>query len=243
MIFANVRHSLTRDDAQLALRLIARGSGNAQEDAEAKLRDDGFDALLDDPALLGALLEGSLGMRASLPLFCFVVVRNALLRVGERERAMADYLAAIVLHFGVRDNAHRIGAADDERYDTLVALLRDADGPDPRRAFLVRAHLGNYSLWISGLFPDHIEQKRWRRGGPDLDYYEEMGKRGFMLAADHRLAQAYGMAAIFQGAAERFSRLRVALNVVSDAMLFPNVHTAERLMRQVRDESRWRNAS
>jgi hypothetical protein len=64
-----------------------------------------------------------------------------------------------------------------------------------------------------------------------------------MLAADHRLAQAYGMAAIFQGAAERFSRLRVALNVVSDAMLFPNVHTAERLMRQVRDESRWRNAS
>jgi hypothetical protein len=30
---------------------------------------------------------------------------------------------------------------------------------------------------------------------------------------------------------------------VSDALLFPNVHTPERLMRQVRDEARWRLAS
>jgi hypothetical protein len=70
-----------------------------------------------------------------------------------------------------------------------------------------------------------------------------MGRRGFQLAADHRLAHDYGMAALFQGAAERFGRLRVALNAVSDTMLFPSVHTPERLMRQVRDESRWRHAS
>jgi hypothetical protein len=243
MIFANVRHSLTRDDAQLAVRLLARGSGEAQEAAEATLRNDGIDGVLDDPALLGALMEHPLGSRASLPLFCYVVVRNALLRAGEADRALADYTAAIVLHFGVRDGATRISAADDEQYDTLAALLRDADGPDPRRAFLVRAHLGNYALWISGLYPDRIEQRRWRRGGPDLEYYEEMGRRGFLLAADHRLAQEHGMAALFQVVAERFGRVRVALNAVSDAMFFPHHHTPERLMRQVRDGSRWRMAS
>lgn len=243
MILANVRHSLTRDDAQLVVRLLARGSGEAQDSAEAALRDGGIDKLLDDPALLGALMEHPLGSRASLSLFCYVVVRNALLKAGETERALADYTAAIVLHFGIRDAAHRIGAADDEQYDTLAMLLRDAEGPDPRRAFLVRAHLGNYALWISGLFPDHIEQRRWRRGGPDLEYYEEMGRRGFQLAADHRLAHDYGMTALFQIAAERFGRVRSALNAVSDSMLFPNLHTPERLMRQVRDESRWRMAS
>jgi hypothetical protein len=243
MIFANVRHSLTRDDAQLAVRLLARGSGAAQDAAEAALRDDGIDGVLDDPALLGALMEHPLGTRASLPLFCYVVVRNALLRAGEADRALADYTAAIVLHFGARDAAHRLSPADDERYDTLAALLRDVEGPDHRRAFLVRAHLGNYALWISGLFPDHIEHRRWRRGGPDLEYYEELGKRGFQLAADHRLAHDFGMASLFQGVAERFSRVRMALNAVSDAMLFPHRHTPERLMRQVRDESRWRMAS
>jgi hypothetical protein len=236
MIFANVRHSLTRDDAQLAVRLLARGSSEAQDAAEATLRNDGIDGVLDDPALLGALMEHPLGSYASLPLFCYVVVRNALLRAGESDRALADYTAAIVLHFGARGAAHRISAADDEQYDTLAALLRDADGPDQRRAFLVRAHLGNYALWISGLFPDHIEHRRWRRGGPDVEYYEEMGRRGFQLAADHRLAHDYGMTALFQVAAERF-------NAVSDAMLFPHLHTPERLMRQVRDGSRWRMAS
>jgi hypothetical protein len=35
--------------------------------------------------------------------------------------------------------------------------------------------------------------------------------------------------------AERFGVMRVALNRVSDRLLFPNVHTPERLMRQVTD--------
>jgi hypothetical protein len=51
MILANVRQHLTRDDAQLALRLIARGSSDVIEEAETTLREQGMDALLDDPRL------------------------------------------------------------------------------------------------------------------------------------------------------------------------------------------------
>ena len=79
-------------------------------------------------------------------------------------------------------------------YDAIVELCEDLDDPDARRSFLVRTHLGNYALWLSGIFPDYIEQRRWRRGGPDLEYYEEMGRRGFQLAADHRLAEEHGLA-------------------------------------------------
>ena len=243
MIVANVRASLGREDAQLALRLLARRSPSDLESAEAQLRDNGIDALLDDPRLLGALLEDPLGARASLPLFSYVVMRHALKQVGETDRVLADYTAAILLHFGLRDRAARVGEADDEEYDTLAALLDAADGPDARRNFLVRAHLGNYALWLSGLFPDWIEHRRWRRGGPDIDYYEDLGRRGFQLAADHRLAHEHGLSALYQEAAQRFGRLRMALNVVSDSLLFPHHHTPERLMRQVRDESRWRMTS
>ncbi|HEU6451752.1 MAG TPA: hypothetical protein VFT57_10055, partial [Gemmatimonadaceae bacterium] len=68
MILGNVRASLTRNDAQLALRLISRGSATELEGAEEKLRGAGIDALLDDPRLLPALMESRLGMNASLPL-------------------------------------------------------------------------------------------------------------------------------------------------------------------------------
>jgi hypothetical protein len=243
MIQATVRHHLSRDDAQLVARLICRDSGEPLEEIERRLADQGIDAVLDDPRLPAALLRAGQGGRASLPLFLYVMVRNALRRVGEEDRRLADYVAAMLMHFGMRDNARRISAADDQVYDTLSALLADVDDPDGPRSFLVRTHLGNYALWLSGMYPDYIEHRRWRRGGPDLDYYEEMGRRGFQLAAGHRLADDHGLTMLFTTAAERFGLLRAALNDVSDALLFPDRYSPERLMRQVTSEARWRRLS
>ncbi len=243
MIVANVRTMLRRDDAQLALRLIAHGSASEYERAEGMLRDQGLDEVLDDPRLPRALREAPHGRVASFPLFAYVTVRHALREVGETDRVMADYVASILLHFGVRDRAWRVGDADDEVCDTLAGLLDATDGPDPRRTLLVRAHLGNYALWLSGMFPDYVAARQWRRGAPDIDYYEEMGRQGFRLAAEHRLATEQGLAALYAAASDRFPALRVALNRVSDAYLFPNHHSPDRLMRQVRDEMRWRFVS
>jgi hypothetical protein len=239
MILANVRQHLTRDDAQLAVRLVARSSGDAIEEGEVLLREQGLDALLDDPRLLRGLMAARQGAHASLPLFTYVVVRHALRDVGEGDRLLADYVASIMLHFGLGTRATRVGDADDETYTTLVELIAAVENADAPRGLLVRAHLGNYALWMSGVFPDHIETRRWRRGGPDLGYYEEMGRRGFTLAADHRLAAEHGLTAVFAAAAARFPLLRQALNNISDALLFPNHHSPEKLMRQVRMEGKW----
>src|SRR3954470_8326367 len=243
MILADTRHRLTRDDAQLAARLLASEIGDDPQAVESRIADEGIDVILDDPRLAGALLRQPRGAHASLALFTYVMVRQALRRAGEDDRGVADYVSAIVLNFGIRDRAHRIAMTDDERYDAIVELCGDLDDPDARRSFLVRTHLGNYALWLSGIFPDYIEQRRWRRGGPDLEYYEEMGRRGFQLAADHRLAEEHGLATLYATAADRFGLLRLALNSLSDWLFFPNVHTPERLMRQVADETRWKLAS
>ena len=240
MILADTRHHLTRGDAELAARLIARDSDSELTHLEHELVDHGIDAVLDDERLPAALVHSRQGACASLPLFAYVMIRHALRRLGEEDRVLADYVASVFVHFGERDRAHRIAPSDDQTYETLVDLAADLDDPDGRRSFLVRTHLGNYALWLSGTFPDYIEHRRWRRGGPDLDYYEEMGRRGFRLAADHRLAGDHGLATLYATAAERFGLLRAALNDVSDALLFPDRYSPERLMRQVTSEARWR---
>jgi hypothetical protein len=239
MILANVRQRLTREDAQLALRLVAHGSGDAYSTAEAALRERGIDSILDDPQLLSALLANHQAAHASLPLFTYVLVRHALNDTGEKDRAIADFVTSILLHFGERDRAHRIREYDDQTYETLAALVAEADSGDATRAFLVRAHLGNYALWLAGLFPDHIESRRHRRGGPDLEYFDELGRRGYQLAANHELAAEHGLTDLFESVADRFGRLRVALNRVSDKVFFPHNHSPDRLLRQVRDEARW----
>lgn len=243
MLLGNVRASLTRDDAQLAIRLLSHGEAREQDAAEERLREEGIDALLDDPRLLPAIIESRIGMQVSVSLFWYVAVRRALRRVGEEDRALADYVAAILLHFGSRGRAERVSENDDQLFNTLAELMGEVDTPDARRSFLVRQHLGNYALWSCGMFPDRIEHTRWRRGGPDLDYFEEMGRRGFMLAAEHRLAQEHGLDGLLRIASGRFAALRLALNEVSDTLMFPHGNSPERLMRQVRAEAAWRWAS
>jgi len=247
VIQPDTRRQMTREDAQLAIRLVCRESSDAsgggaacERDLQARLANEGLDAVLDDPRLPPALMQDPMAALVSLRLFTYVMVRYVLRRMGEEDRVIGDYAAALVLAFGVRDRSRRCDDHDDETYDTLADLLRDAEGRDAGRSYRVRAHLGNYALWLSGLYPDHIEHRRWRRGGPQLEYYEAMGKRGFAMAAEHPSARARGTAELYAAMAERFVTLRVALTGFSDALLFPNVHTPERLMRQVRDETRWR---
>ena len=61
MILADTRHHLTRDDAQLVARLIARDSGAELREVERELADHGIDAVLDDPRLPGAMLRSRQG--------------------------------------------------------------------------------------------------------------------------------------------------------------------------------------
>lgn len=239
MVLGSVRERLDRQDASLVVQLVARGSAADLASAEAALAEGGIDSLLDDPRLREGLLGARQGMHASFPLFAYVVVRQALRDAGEEDRRVADYVARILLHFGLRQRARQIAGHDDATFDTLAGLLEEGGGRDERRAFLAMVHLGNYALWLSGLFPDHIEQRRWRRGGPDLAYFETMGQQGFRVAGEHRLASAHGVTPVFEAAAERFPCWRRALNSVRDHILFPHVHTPERLMRQVRDRAHW----
>lgn len=248
MILADVRHRLTRDDAQVALRLVGRESDEAYAQAETALRDAGIDVLLDDPRLLAALLEphpstraaNHPAMHASDILFMYVVVRHALLAAEMSDRVMADYISSLLVHFGRRDRAWRLGDTDDATYDSLVAISAEIETSDARRSFLARVHLGNHALWLSGVFPDSIAYRRARRGGPDLDYYESLGRRGFELAAGHRLAAEYGVVQLFGTVAEHFARVRVALNTVSDTLLFPHGNSPDRILRQVSNSVRLR---
>ena len=93
MILADTRHRLTRDDAQLAARLLATEIGDDPQSLESRIADEGIDVVLDDPRLAGALLRQPRGAHASLALFTYVMIRQALRRAGEDDRGVADYVS------------------------------------------------------------------------------------------------------------------------------------------------------
>ena len=221
MIRANTRGRLTAADLQLVILLLSRGSAHRRAELERRLSVEGPDALLDAPDLLERLLTVRSMLLPSQALFFYIVVRHALRASGLDDRDVADYLSAVLLDFGQRDRAWRIDWNDDQRHHYLVDILADLEATVGDRRFKVMVHLGNYALWLSGLFPDYIAARRLRKAGPDVSYYEAMGSRGFGLASDHVLAEEYGLDAVLRTAAERFPALRSALNGVSDRLLFP----------------------
>ncbi len=231
MILADARGRLNGKDLQLVVLLLSRGSAHRRAYLERRLSAEGPDGLLDAPELLERLLAVRTVLVPSEALFFYVLIRHTLLRAAVDDRELADYLAALMLEFGRRDRAWRVDWNDDQQHRYLVDILADLDASTGSRRFKVMVHLGDYALWLAGLFPDYIAARRLRKGGPDVGYYDALGRRGYELASDHALADQYGLDNVFRMAAERFPDLRGALNGVSDRVFFPGFFSPDRVAR------------
>src|SRR5882724_6424148 len=233
MIRADTRSRLTAADLQLVVLLLSRGSAHRRVAIERRLQAEGPDALLDASELLERLLAVRTMLVPSEALFFYVLVRHTLRRAGIDDREMSDYLAAMLLDFGRRDRAWRIDWHDDQRHHYLTDIVMDLEASEGERRFRVMVHLGNYALWLAGLFPDYIAARQLRKGGPDVTYYDALGRRGFGLASDHALADRYGLDGVLRTASERFPSLRGALNGMSDRVFFPATRTVDRTLRDL----------
>ena len=235
MILPNVRNSFARGDAAFLIWLLTLGAEAARAREEERLRDEGLDAILDDPRTLNALMAGREFSSAPPHVVFYVLVRHALLEDDIGDRALADYLATLLLAFGRGGRAFRIDDAMAEcRY--LTDIVAEAERSDGRRAFLLRAHLGEFALWLSGLFPDHITARVHRKGAPGLRYYEELGAAGYRMAARFEDAERHGLDGVYASCADAFPALRVALNRVADRHIFPATgDRIDRLLRQISD--------
>jgi len=233
MILPTIRASFGRRDALHLVELIGRHDSDLRERARARLEEHGPDSLLDDPRVRNALLTDP-DVVAPPALVFYVLVRQALLEGGVDNPVTADFVASVVVAFARTERAYRISEESEEEFHYLVdmiQLLRDAD---EQRAFLLRAHLGNFSLWLAGLFPDFLEARVRRRGAPPIDYYDRMGRSGYRLAAGSPQAAKLGVDEILEDVARRFTDVRASLNRLSDRYLWPGGgDPVNRLIREV----------
>jgi hypothetical protein len=232
MILPMIRASFSRKDVLHLARLLGHGDEEIRRGAEQRLDDEGADALLDDPRVLNALLTDP-DAAAPTNLVFYVLVRHALLEVGVRDRATADYVASLLVAFGRAGRAYRLSESTTDEYFYLVDMVEKLATADAREAFLLRSHLGNFSLWLSGLFPDYLEARSRRKGAPSIRYYERMGSTGYRLASRSPEAASLGVERVLAEVGDHFQGVRAALNLVSDRYMYPTGDPVSRLLREV----------
>jgi hypothetical protein len=218
MIQANCRERFTADDFDFVVRTLSRSERdgvnlvNLLTDAEAR------DAILDDPRLMQSVLADGAPLSISPQLFFYVLIRHVLKETGLNDRTVSDYLASLLETFSqtARMRSPADGNANPVQYvsDMMIAL-RNAS---PSQSFLIRAHVGNYSLFITGMFHETV-QSRSQRGAPDVSFYEDVGRSNFRAVARHELAKSCSLTGVFEALSDQFREVRLALNRLSDSLV------------------------
>jgi hypothetical protein len=219
VIQANSRVRLTAADVDFILAVLADRPGSAENLTRLLADEDTRDLLLDDEAIVRAVLEQRGCLRISAHFYFYILVRHAFRRTGLEGRAVADYVAAVLAEFSSVDRLSCRVKGQPQPLDYFFEMLAALPSVDDTTGFYLRAHIGNQSLFLSGVFPDRIRYRCEYRGAPSLSYYEGLGRSHFKAASDHRLARQYALDGIFQALADRFEQTRQALNDLRDRLI------------------------
>jgi hypothetical protein len=220
MIQANCRARFTAADFDFVVRTLARSQTDHVSLVDLLGDAETRDTVLDHPRLVDAILSSTAQLHISSHFYFYVLARHVLRDVGITDRKLCDYVASLLETFS-RVNGmqapHLNGNEEGGRQyvsDMLIALTRATS----EQAFLLRAHVGNYSLFLSGIFHENT-QRRSLRGAPDLAFYEQIGRTNYQLVASHATARRCDLSDVYEELAERFREIRLALNRLSDQLL------------------------
>jgi hypothetical protein len=213
MIQPNCRARFTAEDFNFVVRTLARSPGNEVSLVELLTDIETRDQILDHDELARAVLEKPGNLTISPQFYFYILARLVLKRSGIDDRTLTDYVAALLEKFSqIRQMSSPVQNLETRYLSDLLLALKTAS---PYETFLIRSHVGNYSLFISGIFYENIES-RSQRGAPSCLFYEDMGRANFRAVATHEVARRYELSDLFKKLANHFHECRLALNRLAD---------------------------
>ena len=218
MIRANCRERFTAGDFDFVVRTLTRSRIDHVSLVELLGDAETRDSVLDSPRLVDAILSNAGHLCISSQFYFYVLARRVLRDVGITDRKLCDYVASLLETFSHASGLQPPHVTREEGRQYVSDMLIALAGATPEQAFLLRAHVGNYSLFLTGIFYENT-QRRSLRGAPDLAFYEQVGRTNFQLVASHATARRCELNDVYEELADRFREVRLALNRLSDQLI------------------------
>lgn len=234
MLTPSARARFQAEDLELLEETLQQHPPESRSVLVGKFQQEGIDAVLEDPGFQPDLIwEREEILQVSLSFLAYMLVRQALAQKHLDSAEMADYVATVLVKFAQGQQAYQIDPWGELLSEYLVDVWEASQEGVPGAS----QHLGNFSLWLAGLFPDYITVRRRNKGAPGLEYFDQMGQVGFQAAARAQQARREGVAELLGEMGTHFQGVRQALNQVSDRFFFPDeqADSVERLLRRVEE--------
>jgi hypothetical protein len=148
--------------------------------------------------------------------FFLKVVRQSFWQLGINDAMVANYVADVLTEFARTDNLYRIRGQRGRKVDSVVEMLAArADEPADHDAILTersrRKYVGDYALFMSGIFRNHIT----RQGS--LSYYIEEGSRSYWTVSELDVSLYRTGFILFQELSKKFEYYSGALDYTRKA--------------------------
>ena len=180
--------------------------------------------------------EGILDLRADFQLFNDLVERHFHQELAVNDSGVLSYIAALLSDFARVENLYKIRDARGRRIEDVGEMLLESNpllgAPSFDRERQVRKHIGDFTLFFSGMFPESIRHWRFRQQRLDsfVDYVKA-GKESYYIVSEFNLFEYRKVAALFRRLSDDFEMCVYGLNLVRRDLDFGR----PRLTRQIQD--------
>lgn len=172
-------------------------------------------------------------------LFVELVGRNYAEELGIRDPEVVSYVAHLLGEFCDAEQMFKIHNAAGRPLSDVGEMLLESDpvyGPAPSfdRERQVRKHIGDYTLFFTGMFPESINRFRLRRNRVEnfVDWIKA-GKESYYIVSKFECFEYTKVAPLFAHLSENFEQCVYGLNRVKndlEEMKHPIVKRANELL-------------
>lgn len=171
--------------------------------------------------------------------FTDLVGRHYAEEIGIRDPQLVAYVAQLLTEFCDVEQLFKIHNASNRPLNDVGEMLLESDpvyGPAPSfdRERQVRKHIGDFTLFFAGMFPESVNQYRLRRQRLEsLVDWVKAGKESYYIVSKFEHFEYAKVAPLFANLSRNFEGCVYGLNRVKnelEELQHPIVHRAQELL-------------
>lgn len=156
-----------------------------------------------------------------LQAFFVKIVRQSFWQLGIYDATVTGYVADVLADFARADNLYKIRGRSGRKVDSVAEILLKEEPPtrsdekDVLRERSLRKYVGDYALFMSGMFRKHVE------GSGSLGYYIQEGSRSYWTVSELDLSLYRTGYFLYQELSKKFEYYSGALDYTRKAYFAP----------------------
>ena len=148
--------------------------------------------------------------------FFLNLVRQSFWQLGMNDATVSRYVADVLTEFARADNLYKIRGRAGRKVDSVIEMFSrkpsvTADESGLLRERSLRKYVGDYALFMSGIFRSYVEGKGF------LEYYLEEGSRSYWTVSELDLSLYRTGYFLFQELSKKFEYYSGALDYIRKA--------------------------